>query len=101
MERKFLRNDSFLQRLNQYCGKEARLFDSEHPRGWQGLEGLIVPTPGLHARSPYALSHYDLYHDSHFQYYIFIDSIRSIKQKDRKILIDTEWVHGGEVPRGY
>lgn len=77
------------------------MFDSEHPRGWEGLEGSISRALDSHARSPYTLYCYDLYNNRRFQYYIFIDAIRSIKRKEGKIEIDTEWVHGGEVPQGY
>ena len=101
LERQLHRNADVTDRLERYYGKDARLFDSQHPRGWEGLEGTIQGATSSHSQSPFVLSHYNLFGDRWVENYIFPDKIRSIKKKGRIIYIDTEWVHGSHVPRRY
>ena len=101
LERQLFRNAGILDRLDRYCGKETRLFDSQHPRGWEGLEGVIGPALSSHSRRLYILRHYDLYDDRWREHYIFQEKVRSIKKKGTRIEIDMEWVSGGNVSRNY
>lgn len=107
MERDFRRNDTLLSGLERYCGRKAKLYDSEKPdpyrsdRIWSGLEGQIIPKHDRHDHSPYALSYHDFYNNHWREHYIFVDKIRSMRIKQGVIVIDTQWIHGGSVPRRY
>ncbi len=102
IEEEFRRDDAHLSRLERYCGKEARLYDSEKykdGRVWEGLSGEIteVNVGRNHAPSPYALSYQELYTYRWREHYILIPAIRSIKLIKGKVLIDTEWAASASV----
>ena len=101
LERQLHRNADVTDRLERYSGKAARLFDSQHPRGWEGLEGTIMGATSSHPQTPFVLSYHDLFDNRWLENYIYPNKIRSIKKKGRMIYIDTEWVHGSQAPRYY
>ncbi len=103
MERDFERSSSFLERLERYCGKEARLYDSEettpHRSGeiWKGLEGIIARSGDEHI-SPYVLRHYVLERDRWEEHYIVADIIRGMKKRGAMVEIDAPWRYSDNVP---
>src|SRR3989338_2377051 len=85
LEGQLRRNASMLDKLERYCGKEARLYDSQKmdhydsDKIWSGLEGVISRQCSFNSMSPYTLRYYDLDRNRWLEQYIVAGKIRSMK----------------------
>ncbi len=102
-EENFERNTRWIERLERYHGKKARLYDSQkmdpydYDKIWSGLHGTIARPDYSHAPSPYVLHYRNIDSGRWGEHYIIPGKIRSMKKEGSRIIIDAEWAENDYV----